>query len=338
MKKRCLALYSGGLDSILAIKIMEEQGIEVIPLFFCTPFFGFSALRDPGKFVQMHMERYGIRIQVHDYSQDMISIIAQPRHGFGKHLNPCIDCKIGMLKRSRALMEELDASFVITGEVLGQRPMSQRRDTMRIIEKESGMEDLLLRPLCARNLQETKPEREGIVRREALWDLRGRGRKQQIERALKYGITSEKIPTPAGGCLLADVQISQRVRETFARWAPSLPPMAELLMDTAGRRFRIDEATMLFVGRNDAENSIISTFRDTGNVFLRMRDVPGPLCIIRGNVTEENLVKAAGICLRYTKSRGVPGQMAVYGSDPDDMNGLLPAPVFPEEFCRSLQD
>lgn len=336
--KRCIALYSGGLDSILAIKVIEEQGIDVIPLFFCTPFFGFEALMDPGTFKTRHRQRYGLDIRIVDFTSDMIEIMSSPKHGFGKHMNPCIDCKIGMLKRARYLLDDMHATFVITGEVVGQRPMSQRKPMLDVIARQSGLEDILLRPLCARNLPETLPERLGVVDRERLWGISGRGRKVQIERALSYGISEDMIPTPAGGCLLTDEQIAARVRKTFENCFPELPCKADLLLDIVGRRFMLDTSTVLVVGRDEKENQVLSTFMDPGNVFMRIRDVPGPLCVIRGSSSVEVLKKAAGICLRYGKAKGVSGLTAVYGMDPSNMDGKIEAPVFTEEYCRTLQD
>ena len=338
IQKRCIALYSGGLDSILAIKVMQEQGIEVVPIFFCTPFFGSDALKDPETFQRVHARRYGIHVRVIDYTEDMIQIVSGPRHGFGRHLNPCIDCKIGMLRRAKQLLETLNASFVITGEVLGQRPMSQRRQTMRAIEKESGLEDILLRPLCARNIEETLPERLGIVKRDALWDLQGRGRKIQIERALSYGIGEEDIPTPAGGCLLTDEQIARKIRKTFDRCAPSLPERVDVMLDVVGRKFVFEDSTVLVVARDETESNLVSTMGHPGNVFLKTFDVPGPLCIMRGRCTSENLKRAAGICLRYGKSRGSTGHVAAYGEDSCNLDRTVESPVFSVEYCRTFQD
>jgi hypothetical protein len=336
--RRCLALYSGGLDSILAIKVMEGQGFEVMPLYFCTPFMGLPALLNPAAFVERHQRLYGVKVRIIDYTEDLTAIIKAPPHGFGRHLNPCIDCKIGMLRRARALLEETGSSFVVTGEVLGQRPMSQRRTILPVIERASGLEGLLLRPLCARHLPVTLPESRGLVDREALWDIRGRGRTVQIERAASYGITGDNVPTPAGGCLLTDRQISRRVRDTFDRVSPGLPSRADLLLDVVGRRFRLDPHTILVVGRNEEENRIMETFTDPGNVFLAIEDVPGPLCIIRGDAGQEQLRLAAGICLRYGKAKGSQGRQAAYGVNPPALDGRIQAPVLSDDFCRSLQD
>ncbi len=337
-KRRCIALYSGGLDSILAIKTVEAQGIEVIPLYFCSPYFGLDALLDPQAFREEHERRFGVSPRVLDYTDDLAQIIANPPHGFGKHLNPCIDCKIGMLRRARSLLDSLGASFVVTGEVVGQRPMSQRRQIMRLIEKESGLEGILLRPLCARVLPETVPEREGEVDRNALGAVKGRGRKEQLSMAGVFGIAEDDIPSPAGGCLLTDEQISRKVRRTFERKAPAIPTLGDLLLDIAGRRFHLGADTVLVVGRNDAENRLMERFIHPGNVFLRIENVPGPLCILRGKVDRDTLALASGVCLRYGKARGEPGRVAVYGTRPDVLEHRMPAPVMDDDACRSLQD
>lgn len=337
MNKRCIALYSGGLDSILAIKIMQEQSLDVIALYFCTPFFGCDMLINSEQQKEFHQKTYGIRVYPEDFTDDIIDVVRDPRHGFGKHLNPCIDCKIRMLKKSGSMLEPLGASFVVTGEVIGQRPMSQRRDAMNLIEKESGLKDILLRPLCAKRLSPTRPEREGLVDREQLGDVNGRGRKTQMELAAKYGITPENMPTPAGGCLLADEQISRKVRSTFERFRPGVPSRADITLDTLGRKFMLDDTTVLVVSRNEEENRVLASMNFPGNVFIKIADIPGPLCVVRGDVSEKNLRTAAAICLRYSKGRGADGRLAVYGSSPLMPAGTIEAPVVPEDFCRRFQ-
>lgn len=337
MKKKCIALYSGGLDSILAVKLMQEQSVDVVAVYFCTPFFGADVLFDPEKHGEYHWKTYGIRITPYDFTEDIIDAVSGPEHGFGKHLNPCIDCKIRMLKRARLMLEETDASFVVTGEVLGQRPMSQRRDAMNLIEKKSGLKDILLRPLCAKHLPPSLPERSNIIDRGQLLDAAGRGRKIQIELALKYGIEPSTIPNPAGGCLLTDEQISRKIRSTFERFRPGKPARADIELDTAGRKFMLDENTVLVISRSEDENRFLASQVWPGNVFLKIADVPGPLGIIRGALSEENLRRAAALCLRYGKGRGTDGRMAVYGPDPQAMTATIDAPVAKEDFCKRFQ-
>jgi tRNA-uridine 2-sulfurtransferase len=337
MNKRCISLYSGGLDSILVVKMLQEQGVEVIPIHFCTPFFGFQALRDPAPVKAFHRERYGVDIHPADFTPEMIEILSNPRHGFGKHLNPCVDCKIGMIKKAASLLRTYDASFVATGEVLGQRPMSQRRDTMNVIIKETGCRDILLRPLCARLMTPTLPEREGVVDRELLGGISGRGRKDQLALARKYGINPDNIPTPAGGCLLTYEATAARVRMTFERFKPGLPTSDDILLDVVGRKFILDARTVLVVSRDGNETDLVATMARPGNVFLKIEDIPGPLCIIRGDVSEENLRNAASICLRYTRARGTEGHKALFGPDPLGLVNMLPVPLLSDDRCKSFQ-
>ena len=337
LSKRCIALYSGGLDSILAVKMIEQQHIDVVPVHFYSPFFGFEIMRDPQSYKEYHSKNYGINVHLVDYTQDIIQIVKKPKYGHGKHLNPCIDCKIGMLKRCSTLLETLNASFVITGEVLGQRPMSQRKDSMRSIERDSSLEGLLLRPLCAKQLPETIPEREGIVDRELLGDIVGRGRKSQIMLAARYGIDKDKMPTPAGGCLLTDEQISFKVAGTFKRFDPELPGTPDFLLDIVGRQFVLDEKTVLVVSRNEEENEMLCSMNNSGNIFLKIADVPGPLCVLRGNISQDNLTKAAAICMRYGKARGLSGKRALVGEDPSQLTRTIDSPVVSEEYCKTFQ-
>lgn len=335
--RRCIALYSGGLDSILAIKVIEEQGIEVVPIKFYSPFFGFEIIMDNDAYRHYHMSAFAIDVRLVDFTQDIIKIVKNPHHGYGKHLNPCIDCKIGMLRKAGAMMEDVDASFIITGEVLGQRPMSQRKDSMNVIINESGLKDKILRPLSAKLLKETLPERLSVVNRERLVDISGRGRKDQIMLAEKYRIDKEKIPTPAGGCLLTDEQISLKVRKTYERFHPGLPCKDDIILDVVGRKFSLDESTVLVVSRNDQENKILSKLASPGNIFVKVADVPGPLSILRGTPTKENILKAASICLRYGKGRGSSGHTALFGPDPNNMTGCVESPVVSEEYCATFQ-
>ena len=337
LNKRCIALYSGGLDSILAVKMIQDQHIDVVPLYFYSPFFGFEIMRDPELYREYHLNTYGINVHFVDYTDEIIQIVKNPKHGHGKHLNPCIDCKTGMLKKCKTLLATFNASFVITGEVIGQRPMSQRKDSMRNIEKESSLEGLLLRPLSAKHLPETNPELEGVVDRGTLGDITGRGRKTQIMLAEKYGIARDKIPTPAGGCLLTDEQISLKVENTFERFHPELPGSADFQLDIVGRQFILDETTVLVVSRNEEENRVLSSMRYPGNVFLKIADVPGPLCVLRGNIFQDNLTKAAAICMRYGKARGLPGNKALFGEDPFSLTKSFDSPVLSDEDCKSFQ-
>jgi len=203
---RAIGLFSGGLDSILACRVVMAQGIEVVALKFVTPFFDHDLLADEVAYRQEMHRKYGINARVVDISEGYVRMLEQPVHGFGKNFNPCVDCKIFMLRRARELMAEYKASFILTGEVLGQRPMSQRRDTLRVIERDSGCEGVLLRPLCAQLMNPTLAETQGLVDREQLHRFSGRGRKEQKKLAAAFGI--QDYPAPAGGCMLTDPNLA----------------------------------------------------------------------------------------------------------------------------------
>src|SRR5208283_3934560 len=200
-EKTCLALFSGGLDSTLSIKVMQEQGIKVIPLNFNTGFFFRAYIKEGGKLKYKKKTPPGIDVEVIDISKEFFEMIRNPSYGFGRNMNPCIDCKILMLQKAKELMPSYDAGFVITGEVLGQRPMTQNKNSLKIIEKQSGLGGFLLRPLCAKNMEETEPEKLGWVDRNRLLDIRGRSRKMQMQLAVSYNI-EEYAQQPAGGCIL----------------------------------------------------------------------------------------------------------------------------------------
>lgn len=336
-KKKGIALYSGGLDSILAIKIIQTQGVHVDALYFATPFFGFNALRNPEDFKMTHLHKYGIYPHIIDYTDELINILINPAHGFGKHMNPCIDCRIGMLKAAKKLLEVFNASFIVTGEVLGQRPMSQRRDTLDMIVKASGLTDILLRPLCAKRMHPTKPEHLGIVDREKLLDITGRGRKSQIYLAEMFGIKPPNIPASGGGCMLANKEIAIKVKDTIDRFAPQPPTKYDIMLDIVGRKFILDSSTVLVVARNEQENEILAGMRYPGNVFIKIAGVPGPLSVLRGKTNQTNLEIASGICLRYTKAKGIKGLNALYGTDPHQIKQTTNIKLISDEDCKSLQ-
>ncbi|MBU2251012.1 MAG: 7-cyano-7-deazaguanine synthase, partial [Candidatus Omnitrophica bacterium] len=210
---KAVALFSGGLDSTLAIKVMVDQGTEVVALNFTSPFCRCQRGEGCSVPISSRAKDLGVTFKSMYLGEEYLEIVKNPKHGYGRNCNPCIDCRILKLKKARILMETIGASFLITGEVLGQRPMSQHREALRIIEKESGLEGLILRPLSAKLFEPTLPEKKGWVNREALLDISGRTRKPQIQLADQLGI--KDYPCPAGGCLLADPGFSKRLRDIF---------------------------------------------------------------------------------------------------------------------------
>ncbi len=295
---KAVCLFSGGLDSILAVKILEAQGIEVQAVTFISPFFGNEYLGDPSPFVKRVSKAWQINLRVIDITDAYFPILKSPPHGYGKNLNPCIDCKILMLKKAKTLMEETGARFIATGEVIGQRPMSQRRDTMRIVERDSGLEGFLLRPLSAKLLPVTVPEREGWVDRNRLLDLSGRSRTRQI--ALARELKIETYPSPAGGCILTDEVLSKRIEYVLQGQAGA----EEIFLCRVGRHFVWPEGDHLIVARNQSENALLEPLGRPGWQWLKVKDFPGPLGLyISSGENPARVVHAAEIVSRYSKAR-----------------------------------
>ena len=273
---RALGLFSGGLDSILAIKLVQEQGIEVTGLHCISPFFG-----HPDK-IPYWSELYGIDIEPVDVSEDFVRMLAEgPEHGFGSVLNPCVDCKILMLKRAKQIKEERGADIIITGEVLGQRPMSQRRDTLNIIRRDAGVKDSLVRPLSARHLDQTEAELSGKVDRERLLGLSGRGRKDQMALAERFALA--EIPTPGGGCRLTEKENARSYWPVLA-YTPS-PSVIDFFLANTGRQYWHPEegggAFRLVVGRDLADNTRLLELTGERDLLFKTRDFPGPVALGR---------------------------------------------------------
>ncbi len=319
MKKiTALALYSGGLDSMLAAKLVASLGVRVLAVKFVTPFFDYGLLEDPEKYKQEVMEKYGIEVLVEDLSNNYLDLLHNPSHGFGKNFNPCIDCKILMFRRAKAMLAEHGASFLVTGEVIGQRPMSQRRDTMRVIERDSDNDGMLLRPLSAKLMNPTKAELEGWVDREKLLDFSGRGRSRQIKMAHEYGITD--FPTPAGGCILADPVLSTRIAKIYADdfviKADEIT-VTDIRFLLVGRQFLLPGDFWCILGRNEEENNKIEALAEENDVLFHMPDRPGPTALLRNarerlsinSCGHDTLQQVADLVLRYGKKvKDDPGE------------------------------
>lgn len=297
---KALALFSGGLDSMLAARLVMEQGIEVVGLHFITPFFGYKSKGREEEAAREFQDRYGVKAMIIDVSKEYISMIRTPRYGYGKNFNPCLDCKIFMMGKAKKLMEEEGADFIISGEVLGQRPMSQRRDALRIVERDSGLDGYLLRPLSAKLLKPTLPEERGLVDRELLLDISGRGRKRQMELAARFGI--KDYPTPAGGCLLTDPTLSKRIE--FLLMSGVEVEVEDVRILGLGRHFRLPGG-MLYVGRNASDNRSIGSLARPHDVLLKARDFPGPVSLFRGRPSAEDMATSARITARYCDAEDV---------------------------------
>jgi len=293
LKIKGIALMSGGLDSILAVKVIQEQGIEVEGVAFETPFFGADRAIEASRLI-------GLPLTVVDITEEHLLMLRAPRYGYGRNMNPCIDCHILMLKKAGEMMEARGADCILTGEVLGQRPMSQGKQSLHVVAKRSGYQPYIIRPLSARLLPETMPEAEGKVDRSRLLDIQGRGRKRQMEMADRYRITG--YATPAGGCLLTDPGFSKRLKDLFAHDTDMEIRDFELLK--VGRHLRLNDKTKIIVGRKQRENAIIKELSGEHDIVIRMRDLPGPTVLVPYGCGEEDLLRAAGICALYGHAPG----------------------------------
>jgi tRNA U34 2-thiouridine synthase MnmA/TrmU len=299
MQRKALALLSGGLDSTLAVKVMLDQGIAVEALNFTSPFCTCTGKNAGCKSEAVRVAaEFNIPIKVMNKGMEYLEIVRKPRHGYGKGMNPCVDCRIFLLRKAREYMAESGADFIITGEVLGQRPMSQRRDTLRVIERESGLKGLLLRPLSARHFEPTIPELEGWVDRNRLLAMHGRSRKEQFQLAVELDV--KNYPCPAGGCLLTELSFISKVKDVFAH--NDLLNLRDFRLLKLGRHFRASTRTKVIVGRDEAENDLLEKAVAPGEASVRWLEGGSPLGVLLGNVDDALLETAAKIVLRYTKA------------------------------------
>jgi len=295
-KKKIVALLSGGLDSRLAIKMMQKQGFEVEAVAIKTPFCDFDCGRGCGFEIRETAENLGVNLKTVYLGDEYIKMLKHPKHGFGSGMNPCIDCRAMMFEAGKKHMEEIGAEFIISGEVLGQRPMSQHGPALRIIEKESGLEGKIVRPLSAALLPPTEPELNGLIKREDLGKIRGRSRKDQLKMAQEFGI--ENPPNAGGGCLLTDPKFSIRAKDLFKH--VETPTTNDIDLLKIGRHFRFDQKTKFVVGRNQDENELLKALALDGDVLFETRDHVGPVSLVRGENSKNFLELAAAITLRYS--------------------------------------
>ncbi|MBI5893914.1 MAG: 7-cyano-7-deazaguanine synthase [Deltaproteobacteria bacterium] len=300
MNKKAVALLSGGLDSTLAVKVMLEQGIDIEALnftsAFCTCNCRDSTCRSEAQRVA---NEFGIKIKILQKGLDYIDVIRNPKYGYGKGINPCVDCRIYMHKLAKKYMHETGASFIITGEVLGQRPMSQRIDAFKSIERDSGLEGLILRPLSAKHLEPTIPEKTGIVDREKLLDIIGRSRKHQIELAEELDVAD--YPCPSGGCLLTDKIFSKKVKDLLEHNNDVSTKDLHLLK--AGRHLRIDENTKVIIGRNEKDNIKLKNLMQPYNLLIEPLNFAGPTALVCGNINTAARDVTGRIILKYAKEK-----------------------------------
>ncbi|MEI6858101.1 7-cyano-7-deazaguanine synthase [Psychrilyobacter sp.] len=296
---KALALFSGGLDSSLAIKLVQKQGIEVIALNFVSHFFGGKNEKADNMAKQL-----GVKLEYIDFSTIHTEIVKNPPSGRGKNMNPCIDCHTLMFKKAGELLEQYEASFLISGEILGQRPMSQNFSSLNRVKKLSGVElgDLIVRPLCAKLLPITKPEELGWIDREQLMDINGRSRKVQLELVEKWGIV--EYPTPGGGCMLTEPNYSKRLR-TLEEDGFLDDQYSHLFhLAKRGRFFRLESGKYLFVGREKDDNFKLSEYKEYGTLYIAGAGTPGPAIVGYGDLTEDQITLAQNLFSRYSQAKG----------------------------------
>jgi len=282
-------LYSGGLDSIIAIKLLQEQNIKIVAVHFTSPFF------ENEKFCRETAKEQGFKLIVKKLDRKYLNMIKNPTHGYGSAINPCLDCHMYMLNEIKKIAKE---EMIVTGEVMGQRPFSQKPRDLQLIEKEAKLKSKILRPLSAKLLPETIYEKKGLVNREKLLDISGRGRKRQLEFAKKYKL---KYLTPAGGCLLADKEFAKKLKDLFKH----KKRISDLDLDLLklGRHFRISE-NKIIVGRNENENKKITELKNKGDFIFEVEGI-GPTTLLQGKKTREAIKLAAELTLSYSKEKDV---------------------------------
>ena len=300
---KAVALLSGGLDSNLAVRMIKDQDIDVKAIAIKTPFCDFDCGKGCGHKVMEVASELDIDLKTINLGKDYLTMLKNPKHGYGSGMNPCIDCRMMMYEEAKKHMTEIGADFLITGEVLHQRPMSQNSNALSVIEKETGMVGKVIRPLSAQLLPKTESEKKGYVDRSLLGSIQGRSRKEQLLLANKFGIIDP--PNSAGGCLLTDPQFAKRVRDLF-EFNISEPSINDVELLKLGRHFRFDTYSKLIVGRNHKENESILSLVQGSDYLIQPIDIPGPVSILRINCKpdlrkhKKILFSSIGITLRYS--------------------------------------
>ncbi len=321
---RALGLLSGGLDSSLAALCLKRQGVDVTAIAFVTPFFGSSK----AEYAARQME---IPLIVEDISKVHLDMVKNPRYGYGKNMNPCIDCHAMMFRLAGEIMVERGFDFLFSGEVLGQRPMSQNANALRSVANYSGHPERILRPLSARLLPITPMEEQGLVDRDQLLDIQGRSRKPQEALARRWGLTD--FPSSGGGCLLTEIHFSDRLRDLISHQPDCTVEDVELLK--IGRQFRLSERAKLTLGRHQQDNEAIRAAADTSHILLRALGVQGPVGLVTGQANEDDLQTAGAIVASYGKGKDQT-EIEILAETPDGEKRFVVAPMARDQSQEKL--
>lgn len=337
-QRKAVSLISGGLDSMLATKVIMDQGVHVEGINFFTGFCveGHThAIRKKDKAKPKRnnalwvAEQLGIKMHIIDVIEEYKDVLLNPKHGYGQNMNPCLDCKGFMVKKALEWIRENDFDFIITGEVMGQRPMSQRKDTMPVIQRESGAGDLLLRPLCALNLPETLPEREGWVKRDQLYDFSGRTRKPQMALAKEFGFVD--YAQPAGGCcFLTDKSYSDKLVDMWQHRSSRDYELDDIMLLKVGRHIRPNDNFKMIVGREEGENKFMEGYKKQF-IWMRSPTHRGPLVLIDGDASEDDLELASRIVARFGKGKMEPQVDMEINYPGGEQKVITVAPMLPDE-------
>lgn len=313
---RGISLLSGGLDSMLAICLLREQGIEMEGVVFKSPFFG-------TKSAEKAAEQLKVKLHVIDFSDEILALVRKPPHGFGGAMNPCIDCHAAMIRRAGEFMRAGGYDFVSTGEVLNQRPMSQNRRSLETVAESSGLKGVLLRPLSAQLLDPTDPELDGRIDRSRLGAIQGRNRQPQMELVKRYGLT--EYPSPAGGCLLTEKGFCRKLKDLFDH-TEGIPPVADVELLKFSRHFRLPEGGRIIVGRNRLDNLALKALLTEGRMILHTVNIPGPTAAVLGDLSEQDVRTAASIIADYG-DKGALTDIIVRVITPTDSYEITVAPL-----------
>jgi tRNA-specific 2-thiouridylase len=315
---KAIGITSGGLDSMLAALVLKRQGLDILLVCFTAPFFS------PHNAIRL-ADSLNLPLKVKDITEEHLAMLRHPRYGYGSHMNPCIDCHALMVRKAGEMMKEEGACFVFTGEVLGQRPFSQNRQALRTVARESGLNDLLLRPLSAKLLDITIPEKEEWVDRERLFDISGRSRKRQMALAAEIGFTD--YPSPAGGCLLTEKVFSHRLKDLFHH-EPNFK-VRDVHLLKMGRHFRLNDCTKMVVGRNKGENETLRSMVLPEDDVLTCLNYAGPTALVPGGISPDLRLLAASICASFSDAPSErPVQVSIAGSKG---NFIITAPAIPRK-------